>query len=78
MPSDLSELITSLLPLIIMSVAFAFGNYFLAGRLGKSMVLWIILSLIPGVNFFFFIYICYVVVIRILDQLAKITARLNA
>jgi hypothetical protein len=68
----------SLLPYLLLSVPIAVGNYCLAPRLGKNRALWVILSLIPIFNFFFWGYVWYIVAIRILDYLIKISARLNA
>ena len=72
------NMIVSLIPFLLLSIPFAVGCYFLAPRLGKSRALWVILALLPVYNFFFWGYIWFAVSIRILDQLAKISARLNA
>ncbi|HEY3917096.1 MAG TPA: hypothetical protein VGL83_04855 [Stellaceae bacterium] len=56
-------------------IALAVGNGFIARALGKHVVLWVILSLIPIVNYFFYIYIVYAVVLGILHRLNAITAR---
>jgi hypothetical protein len=67
------------LPVIIVVVALwialAVGNGFIARALNKNVVLWVILSLIPVVNYFFYIYIAYAVVLGILHRLNAITAR---
>ncbi len=67
------------LPVIIVMVALwiaiAVGNGFIARALGKHVALWVILSLIPIVNYFFYIYIVYAVVLGILHRLNAITAR---
>jgi hypothetical protein len=67
------------LPVVIVVVALwiavAVGNGFIARALGKHVVLWVILSLIPVVNYFFYIYIVYAVVLGILHRLNAITAR---
>jgi hypothetical protein len=67
------------LPIIIVMVALwialAVGNGFIARALGKSVVLWVILSLIPIVNYFFYIYIVYAVVLGVLHRLNAIAAR---
>jgi len=76
-PSD-GSMIMSLLPYLILSTPLAVGNYYLAPRVGKNRTLWVILSLIPVFNFFFWGYVWYIVAIRILDYLNKISARLNA
>jgi hypothetical protein len=67
------------IPLIIVMVALwialAVGNGFIARALNKSVPLWVILSLIPIVNYFFYIYIFYAVVLGVLHRLNAITAR---
>ena len=64
-----------LVVLIALWIAVAVGNGFIARALGKHVVLWVILSLIPIVNSFFYIYIVYAVVLGILHRLNAITAR---
>jgi hypothetical protein len=56
----------------VLGIPFAFGNAFLARRLGKSAALWAILSLIPFVNFVFFYYVAYRIVYALLDRLAAL------
>lgn len=58
-----------LLFFIIVGIAFAIGNYLLAQRLRANPVLWAVLSLIPFVNYFFFIYVAYRVIFAVLDRL---------
>jgi hypothetical protein len=78
MDSDYGSFAPSL-PVIIVVVALwialAVGNGFIARALGKHVVLWVILSLIPIVNYFFYIYIVYAVVLGILHRLNAIAAR---
>ncbi|HVC51660.1 MAG TPA: hypothetical protein VND87_06535 [Stellaceae bacterium] len=50
-------------------VALAVANGMLAARLGKSVAAWVILSLIPLVNLFFYIYMVYTVLFFIIDRL---------
>jgi hypothetical protein len=66
-----------LVVLIALWIALAVGNGFVARALGKSVVLWVILSLIPIVNSFFYIYIVYAVVLGILHKLNLIQARMG-
>jgi hypothetical protein len=68
----------SILPLLLVSIPFAIGNYKIAGRMGASQPLWLVFSLIPFVNVFFNFYVWYAVVIRILDMLTSISARPSA
>ena len=56
-------------------IALAVGNGFIARALGKHVALWVILSLIPIVNYFFYIYIVYAVILGILHRLNAIAAR---
>ena len=59
----------ALLPFIIFAIPFAFGNYFLARRLGKNEWVWAILTIIPGVNFVFIYYLLYILIFAVLDRL---------
>lgn len=67
------------IPVLIVVVALwiglAVGNGFIARALGKHVVAWVILSLIPVVNYFFYIYVGYAVVLGILQRLNAIAAR---
>jgi hypothetical protein len=67
--------IPGLIVTVALWIALAVGNGFIARALGKHVVLWVILSLIPVVNVFFYIYIAYAVVLGILHRLNAITAR---
>lgn len=60
---------------VALYIALAVGNGFVAKALGKHVALWVILSLIPVVNYFFYIYIFYTVVLGILHRLNAIAAR---
>ncbi|HVA13525.1 MAG TPA: hypothetical protein VNF99_09765 [Stellaceae bacterium] len=64
-----------LIVMIALWIALAVGNGFIARALGRHVVMWVILSLIPIVNYFFYIYIAYAVVLGILHRLNAITAR---
>lgn len=61
--------------LIALWIALAVGNGFIARALGKNVALWVILSLIPIVNYFFYIYIAYSVVLGILAKLNALETR---
>ncbi len=61
-----------------LAIAFAIGNGFVAARLGKSVALWVILSLIPLVNIFFFYYVAYAVILGMLRRLNAIADRVGA
>ncbi|HEY1505098.1 MAG TPA: hypothetical protein VGF92_12405 [Stellaceae bacterium] len=64
-----------LVVLIALWIALAVGNGFIARALNKHVALWVILSLIPVVNYFFYIYIVYAVILGVLHRLNAITAR---
>lgn len=55
------------IPIILMSIPFAFGSFYLAKRLNKNPKLWVVLSLIPIVNFWLFIRISYLIIFKRLD-----------
>ena len=55
---------------IYIAVAIANGN--LAARLDRSVPVWVVLSLIPVVNVFFYIYVFYVVLFFVIDRLKLI------
>jgi len=61
--------------LFIVYIAVAVANGYLATRLGKSAAAWVVLSLIPIVNIFFFVYLGYTVLFFIIDRLKAISAR---
>jgi hypothetical protein len=60
-----------LIPIVLFSLPFAIGFYFVAGRLGRHQLLWAVLALIPFVNFFFFIYASFSVLLHILDRIEE-------
>jgi hypothetical protein len=67
--------IPGLIITVALWIALAVGNGFIARELNKHVGLWVVLSLIPVVNVFFYIYIAYAVIIGILHRLNAITAR---
>lgn len=56
----------------LVALPFAIGFYFVAGRLGRSPMLWAVLSLIPLINVFFFIYAGFSTVLYALDRLNQL------
>lgn len=62
-------LLVELVLLLIGSIFFAIGNYFIAKRLGRNKALWAVLTIIPGVNFIFLYYMGYQILYAILDRL---------
>jgi hypothetical protein len=66
---------SGLIPIIIVFFAFAIGNYFIAGRMGRNKILWVVLTLIPIVNFVFLYYVMYSVLLYILDRLNALSGQ---
>jgi hypothetical protein len=64
----MNDSIISLLPFFILSAPLAWGNYLLAVKSGRSGVLWIMLTIIPGVGFLVTCYLIYSCIIRLLDR----------
>ena len=62
--------------LVVLWAGCAIGNGFIAHRLGHSVVLWVILSLIPILNYFFYIFVIYATVLGIIKRLNAIADRL--
>lgn len=48
---------------------FALGNYFIADRMGRNKALWVILTLVPLINFVFMYYVMFAVIVYVLDKL---------
>lgn len=69
------------LPLLVVLIAFwialAVGNGFIARALNKHVGLWVVLSLIPIVNYFFYVYIAYSVVLGVLYKLNALESRMG-
>jgi hypothetical protein len=61
----------ALVPIALISLPFAIGFYFVAGRLGRHQLLWAVLALIPFVNFFFFIYASFAILLHVLDKIEE-------
>lgn len=62
------------IPLFLLGMLFCIIPYKLAPRVGANKVVWLIVSLIPIVNFFFLYYVFYRVVAHMLDKLNEIAA----
>lgn len=67
-----------LLLFVLVGILFAVGFAKIAGRMGKNPVLWAILSLIPFVNYFFWIYAMFVILLYVLDRLNAIGVKVGA
>jgi hypothetical protein len=66
---DDSSAIIQFLPLFLLGIPFAIGNGYLAPRLQKNAAIWVIISLIPIINYFFAIYVIYQIIFAVLDRL---------
>jgi hypothetical protein len=67
--------VMSFVPLFCV-LPFLIANFVLAGRLQKSRGLWLFISILPIVNIFGNVYLCYAMAIRIFDRLESISSRL--
>ncbi|HUZ74809.1 MAG TPA: hypothetical protein VMU87_17635 [Stellaceae bacterium] len=56
----------------LLGIPLAIGNGLLARRLGKSVVLWVVLTIIPVVNFVFVYCVMFMVIFAVLDRLAGV------
>jgi hypothetical protein len=70
MNADTTSMIMSLTPWLIISAFYAWGNYYLAERTGRSGILYAVLTLIPGFGFGVTVYLFYRALIFILDRLS--------
>lgn len=61
--------LAALIPYLVISLPFAIGFYFVAQRMGRPPLLWAVLALIPFINFFFWVYASFAVVLYVLDRL---------
>ena len=74
---DSTYQLIQVVPFLLLSIPFAIGNGYLAARLGRNALIWVILSLIPLVNYVFFIYVAYQIVFFVVDRLSS-TKRVEA
>ncbi len=82
MDDTMADTMVALVPaftvmVLLLWLGMAVGNGFIARRLGHSAVLWVALSLVPVVNYFFYVYVGYAVILRILNRLDALHARLD-
>jgi hypothetical protein len=63
---------------LIFGLLLAIIPYKLAPRMGGNRWVWLVLSLIPGVNFVFLYYVFYRITAHVLDRLNAISARIGA
>jgi hypothetical protein len=82
MDDTMADTMVALVPaftvlVLLLWLGMAVGNGFIARRLGHSAALWVALSLVPVVNYFFYVYVGYAVILRILNRLDALHARLD-
>jgi hypothetical protein len=75
---DSTYQLLQIVPFLLISIPFAIGNGYLASRLGRNALIWVILSLIPLVNYVFFIYVAYQIVFFVVDRLSSTTKEVEA
>ena len=66
-------LLFSMVPFFIIGIIFCIPNGFLAARLGRNVPVWVICTLVPFVNYVFFLYVGYVVLFFVIDKLNELT-----
>ncbi len=67
--------IISFLPIFIMQAIYAVFVAQIAKRTGKNVPLYVIVSIIPLVGAFFFIYVMWSTVLRVLDSINELKAQ---
>lgn len=67
------DAVVQILPFLLIGIPFAIGNGYLARRLGRNVFVWVVLSLIPLVNYVFAIYVGYKIVYYVIDRLGELT-----
>jgi hypothetical protein len=76
MGSD-NSMIMSLIPFLIISSLYAWGNYYLAERTGRSGVLYVVLTLIPGFGFVVTVYLFYRAILFAIDRSSAAPPRIR-
>ena len=61
--------------LLLIMISVAIGACFVARRVGRKPWLWVVLSLVPLVNIFFYIYAAFTVILYVLDRLNDLTRK---
>ena len=72
-----ASILASILPLVLIQIPFVIGNGFIASRLNRSVALWVILSIIPIVGYFFMLYLFYTLILHFLDRAKEISDKLD-
>ena len=69
------ELLGTFLFPMILFLPFAIGNFYLAKRFNKRGNVFFILSLIPVINIWMFLYVLYLTIFKVLDTLEQINTK---
>ena len=72
---DSANTFVQLVPFFVLGIPIAIGNGYLAARMRRNVATWVILSLIPLVNYGFAFYVAYTVVFYVIDRLNELTGR---
>lgn len=67
--------IFSLLPLILMQSIYAILTVQIAKRTGRSVPAYLVMSLIPIIGAFFFIYVMWSTILFVLDSINELKAK---
>lgn len=73
-----SDLLISLLPSLIIMIPLAVVHYFLAAYLGRSQVVWAILTIIPFFGVFFTMYVWYLSLFTVLKRVEQLAGPLDS
>jgi hypothetical protein len=71
----LESSIFSLLPLILMQSIYAILTVQIAKRTGRSVPAYLVMSLIPIIGAFFFIYVMWSTILFVLDSINELKAK---
>ena len=70
--------ILSFLPLILVSAIFSIFTYKVAEKTGQSKLLYVFITLIPGIGTIFLIYLVYATILKLLDEVNRLKEKCNA
>ena len=68
MNTEDTNVLTSLIPILIISALYAWGNYHLAERTGRNGILYAVLTMIPGFGFVVTVYLIYRSILFAIDR----------
>jgi hypothetical protein len=77
MSAETTSMLTSLIPILTISALYAWGNYYLAERTGRSGILYAVLTLIPGFGFVVTVYLIYRAILFAIDRSSAAPSRIQ-